>query len=102
MIRRPPRSTLFPYTTLFRSGAGEGAPTLTVYGHYDVQPPDPLEEWQSPPFEPTLRDGLGYARGAAGNKGNHMAALKAAQHAPAARGPPVNLRFLVEGREVDS
>ena len=80
-------------------GAGEQAPTLTVYGHYDVQPPDPLEEWQSPPFEPTLRDGCVYARGSADNKGNRMAALKAAQYALAAGGPPINLRFLVEGEE---
>src|SRR5262249_38770337 len=79
-------------------GAGE-APTLTMYGHYDVQPPDPLDEWESPPFEPTVRDGLVYARGSADNKGNHMAALKAAEHALAAGGPPVNLRFLLEGEE---
>ena len=76
-----------------------GAPTLTVYGHYDVQPPDPMDEWVSPPFEPTVRDGMVYARGAADNKGNHMAALKAAEHALAAGGPPVNLRFLIEGEE---
>src|SRR5215467_1009836 len=76
-----------------------GAPTLTVYGHYDVQPPDPIDEWESPPFEPTVRDGLVYARGSADNKGNHMAALKAAEHALAAGGPPVNLRFLLEGEE---
>ncbi|TMC08849.1 MAG: M20 family dipeptidase [Chloroflexi bacterium] len=77
----------------------DGGPTLTVYGHYDVQPPDPVDEWESPPFEPTVRDGLVYARGSADNKGNHMAALKAAEHALAAGGPPVNLRFLLEGEE---
>ncbi len=75
------------------------AAMVTIYGHYDVQPPDPLEEWQSPPFEPTVRDGLVYARGAADNKGNHFAALKAAEHWFAAGGPPVNLRFLLEGEE---
>jgi acetylornithine deacetylase/succinyl-diaminopimelate desuccinylase-like protein len=80
-------------------GAGESAPTLTVYGHYDVQPPDPLDEWESPPFEPRLRDGLVYARGSADNKGNHLGSLKAAQHALAAGGPPVNLRYLIEGEE---
>jgi acetylornithine deacetylase/succinyl-diaminopimelate desuccinylase-like protein len=79
-------------------GAGS-APMVTIYGHYDVQPPDPLEEWESPPFEPTVRDGLVYARGSADNKGNHFAALKAAEHWFAAGGPPVNLRFLVEGEE---
>jgi acetylornithine deacetylase/succinyl-diaminopimelate desuccinylase-like protein len=79
-------------------GAG-GAPTLTVYGHYDVQPPDPVEEWRTPPFEPTVTDGMVYARGSSDNKGNHMAALKATEHALAAGGPPVNLRFLLEGEE---
>jgi acetylornithine deacetylase/succinyl-diaminopimelate desuccinylase-like protein len=78
---------------------GDGARTLTVYGHYDVQPPDPLDEWETPPFEPTIRDGMVYARGASDNKGNHMAALKAAEYALAAGGSPVNLRFLLEGEE---
>ena len=76
-----------------------GKPHLTIYGHYDVQPPDPLQEWQSPPFEPEIRDGRIYARGAADSKGNHMAALKAVEHLFAAGGPPVNLRFLIEGEE---
>src|SRR5437764_900368 len=75
----------------------DGAPTLTIYGHYDVQPPDPLSEWRTPPFEPRVADGLVYARGCADNKGNHMAALKAAEYALAAGGPPVNRRFLLEG-----
>jgi acetylornithine deacetylase/succinyl-diaminopimelate desuccinylase-like protein len=79
-------------------GPGE-APSLTIYGHYDVQPPDPVELWESPPFQPTVRDGLVYARGSSDNKGNHMAALKAAEYAIAAGGPPVNLRFLLEGEE---
>src|SRR5207245_2736157 len=74
-------------------------PMLTIYGHYDVQPPDPLEEWRTPPFEPTVRDGMVYARGCSDNKGNHMAALKAAEYALAAGGPPINLRFLLEGEE---
>jgi len=80
-------------------GAAAGSPTLTIYGHYDVQPPDPVEEWVSSPFEPTVRDGMVYARGASDNKGNHMAALKAAEYALAAGGPPINLRFLLEGEE---
>ena len=76
-----------------------GGPTLTIYGHYDVQPPDPLAEWISPPFEPEVRDGAIYGRGATDNKGPHLAALKAAEHAFAAGGPPLNLRFLIEGEE---
>lgn len=76
-----------------------GHPHLTIYGHYDVQPPDPLDEWDTPPFEPSIRDGVLYARGAADNKGNHMATVKAVEHLFAAGGPPVNLRFLIEGEE---
>src|SRR5438093_10879826 len=76
-----------------------GKPHVTVYGHYDVQPPDPLDEWRSPPFEPAIRDGHLWARGAADNKGNHMATVKAVEHLVAAGGPPVNIRFLLEGEE---
>lgn len=76
-----------------------GKPHLTVYGHYDVQPPDPIDEWKSPPFEPEIRDGRIFARGSSDNKGNHMVALKAAEHLFAAGGPPVNLRFILEGEE---
>ena len=80
-------------------GAGEDRPTLAIYGHYDVQPPDPLDEWRSPPFEPTVRDGLVYARGSDDNKGQLMCGVRAAELALAAGGPPVNLRFLIEGEE---
>jgi acetylornithine deacetylase/succinyl-diaminopimelate desuccinylase-like protein len=76
-----------------------GQPHLTIYGHYDVQPPDPMDEWKSPPFEPEIRDGLLFARGAADNKGNHMATVKAVEHLFAAGGPPINLRFVFEGEE---
>jgi acetylornithine deacetylase/succinyl-diaminopimelate desuccinylase-like protein len=76
-----------------------GQPTLAIYGHYDVQPPDPLDEWLTPPFEPSLRDGNVYARGACDNKGQILAGIKAAEYAFAAGGPPVNLRFLIEGEE---
>ncbi|MGH7911607.1 MAG: M20/M25/M40 family metallo-hydrolase [Candidatus Dormibacteraceae bacterium] len=79
-------------------GAGEEAPTVTLYGHYDVQPPDPLEEWVTPPFEPTVRDGFVYARGSSDNKNNHFAALKAAEYATRS-GVGVNIRFLIEGEE---
>ncbi|MBO0686581.1 MAG: dipeptidase, partial [Candidatus Dormibacteraeota bacterium] len=76
-----------------------GAPTLTLYGHYDVQPPDPLDEWRSAPFEPAVRDGFVYARGADDNKGQILAGVKAAEHWFAGGGPPLNLRFLIEGEE---
>jgi acetylornithine deacetylase/succinyl-diaminopimelate desuccinylase-like protein len=76
-----------------------GGPTLTVYGHYDVQPPDPLEEWLSPPFEPAVRDGFVYGRGASDNKAQHLASVVAARHWFAHGGPPLNLRFLIEGEE---
>jgi len=73
-----------------------GAPTLLLYGHYDVQPPDPLSEWTTPPFEPALRDGRVYARGAADDKGQVFCLLKAI--AEGGR-PPLNFRFLIEGEE---
>ena len=76
-----------------------GAPTLAIYGHYDVQPPDPMEEWTAPPFEPTVRDGWLFARGSDDNKGQIMASVMAARRWFAAGGPPVNLRFLIEGEE---
>src|SRR2546427_10052288 len=74
-----------------------GAPTLLIYGHYDVQPPEPLDEWTTPPFEPTVRDGKLFARGAADDKGQVFCLLKAIG-ARSGR-PPVNFRFLIEGEE---
>lgn len=74
-----------------------GAPTLLIYGHYDVQPPDPLNEWTSPPFEPTVRDGRLYARGAADDKGQVFCLLRAIE--AVGHSPPVNFRFLIEGEE---
>ena len=76
-----------------------GKPHLTVYGHYDVQPVDPLDLWTSPPFEPVVHDGELWARGAADNKGNHMVTVKAVEHLFASGGPPINLRFIIEGEE---
>ncbi len=75
-------------------------PTLLIYGHYDVQPPDPLNEWTTPPFEPTIRDGRVYARGAADDKGQVFCLLRAYEAVrDANRVPPINLRFLFEGEE---
>ncbi|ACM06649.1 dipeptidase [Thermomicrobium roseum] len=75
-------------------------PTALVYGHYDVQPPDPLELWETPPFEPTLRDGRLYARGASDDKGNLFAALCGIEALVRIIGhPPINLKFFFEGEE---
>ncbi|MFQ6047457.1 MAG: dipeptidase [Gemmatimonadales bacterium] len=76
-----------------------GRPSLLVYGHYDVQPSDPLDLWESPPFEPTERDGNLYARGATDDKGQFFAIVKAFEAASAGGKPPVNVRFLIEGQE---
>lgn len=81
-------------------GAGEKAPTVLVYGHYDVQPPEPLELWTTPAFEPTVRDGRLYARGAVDDKGQlylHIKAIEA--HLRTAGRLPVNLVLLAEGEE---
>ena len=77
-----------------------GKPTALVYGHYDVQPPDPLDEWLSPPFEPTERNGNIYARGAVDDKGQVVAQVKALESLLAANGSlPLNVRVLFEGEE---
>ncbi len=74
------------------------APTILIYGHYDVQPPDPLEAWESPPFEPAVRGERLYARGATDMKGQVMASLKAIE-AAVHGGLPVNVKCLIEGEE---
>jgi len=75
-------------------------PTVLVYGHYDVQPPDPLDEWVSPPFEPAERNGNLYARGAVDDKGQVMAQMKALESLLAADATlPLNVRVLLEGEE---
>jgi acetylornithine deacetylase/succinyl-diaminopimelate desuccinylase-like protein len=77
-----------------------GKPTVLCYGHYDVQPPDPLEEWISPPFEPTVRDGNIYARGSADDKGQMYMHIKAVEALLSIYGKlPVNVKFLIEGEE---
>ena len=82
------------------SPAVPGAPTALVYGHYDVQPADPLEKWTSPPFEPTRRDGNLYARGATDDKGQVLTHMKSAEAWITVEGRlPVNLKFLIEGEE---
>ncbi len=80
------------------TGARE-APTVMIYGHFDVQPPAPLELWDSPPFEPTVRDGLLYARGVCDDKGQLFMLLKAAEQLAHERALPVNVRFCCDGEE---
>ena len=76
-----------------------GKPTLLIYGHYDVQPVDPLSEWNSPPFEPTVRGDNLYARGAADMKSQMHSCLKALEAYLRAGALPVNVKLLVEGEE---
>lgn len=76
------------------------APTVLLYGHYDVQPADPIEAWISPPFEPTVRDGRLYGRGAGDNKGQHLAHILGVQTAWAVDGGVnVNVKMILEGEE---
>lgn len=100
-------------TTVYRPGAypivyGEisasrqaaDAPTVLLYGHYDVMPPDPLNEWKSDPFEPRIRDGKIYARGAGDNKGQFLAHILAVRNYLKLHGGlPINLKILIEGEE---
>lgn len=77
-----------------------GAPTVLLYGHYDVQPPDPLDEWISPPFEPTIRDGRLFGRGVGDNKGQHLAQiLGVASLLAVHKTLPCNVKILLEGEE---
>lgn len=86
---------------IFAEFAGPaGAPTVLFYGHYDVQPPEPLDAWLSPPFEPTIRDGRIYARGVADNKAQHFAHLAAVRAWRETTGSlPINVKFVLEGEE---
>ena len=80
-------------------GAGKDAPTVLIYGHYDVQPAEPLDEWSSPPFEPEVRDGNVFARGSADDKGQIFMHVKALESALAGDGTlPVNIVFLAGAR----
>ena len=77
-----------------------GKPTLLLYGHYDVQPPDPLDEWKSPPFEPTIRGDNIYARGSSDDKGQTYILIQAVRRLmDRDRRLPVTVRFLIEGEE---
>lgn len=76
-----------------------GAPTVLIYGHYDVQSPDPVDAWTTPPFDPQIRDGRIYARGASDDKGNFYPVLYAACELASRGELPVNVRCLIEGEE---
>jgi len=78
----------------------KGAPTVLVYGHYDVQPPDPLDQWETPPFEPAIRKGRLYARGATDDKGQMLTHIKSVEAWMQTAGSlPVNVKFVIEGEE---
>src|SRR6516165_5982552 len=82
------------------SAADPGAPRVLVYGHHDVQPVEPLEEWHHPPFEPAERDGLLLARGASDDKGQvlfHSLGIRACLAVSGTEAPPVTIKLIVEG-----
>src|SRR5207248_7814872 len=81
------------------SSVGAHAPTVLCYGHFDVQPPAPLELWETDPFELTIREDWAYARGVTDDKGQLYILLKAAQQLVDANALPVNLRFACDGEE---
>jgi len=97
-----PESPGLPSVYAYWPAADPAAPTVCVYGHHDVQPVEPLSEWDSPPFEPAERGGLLFGRGASDDKGQvmlHTLGLRACLAAAGATAPPVNLKLLVEGEE---
>lgn len=83
-----------------RNKPRQGRRTVLIYGHYDVQPPDPLDLWESPPFEPVLKDGFVFARGATDNKGQILSHILGVQEKIEQVGElPVNVHFVIEGEE---
>ncbi|GLU29133.1 dipeptidase [Brucella sp. NBRC 12950] len=81
-------------------GAGPGRPTVLIYGHYDVQPAEPFEQWTTPPFDPQVREGRIYGRGATDDKGNMLAPILTVEAMLQSDGRlPVNVKFLFEGQE---
>ncbi len=88
-----------PLVTGELAASRAGAPTVILYGHYDVQSAEPLAEWTSPPFVPEIRDGRVYARGATDDKGQILPLIWAARELAAAGELPVNVRFLIDGEE---
>jgi len=81
------------------SKAGDDKPTVLIYGHYDVQPPDPMDLWESNPFQPIIRDNLLFARGSSDMKGQLFTSLAAIKAIASTSKLPINLKFLIEGEE---
>ena len=85
-----------PIVTASHCHAGDDKPTVLIYGHYDVQPPDPLDLWESPPFEPTIKNGAVYARGASDDKGQAFTHIKSIEaYLKTGTELPVNVKFIL-------
>ena len=94
-----PGGALPPPVVFAERKGGEAAATVLVYGHYDVQPADPVSEWDTPPFEPTMKDGRVYCRGANDDKGQTFALLCGMRDYLAAEGPKLNIKIVLDGQE---
>ena len=97
--KQEPGGALPPPVVFAERKGGEAAATVLVYGHYDVQPADPVSEWDTPPFEPTMKDGRVYCRGANDDKGQTFALLCGMRDYLAAEGPKLNIKILLDGQE---
>ena len=97
--KQEPGGALPPPVVFAERKGGEAAATVLVYGHYDVQPADPVSEWDTPPFEPTMKDGRVYCRGANDDKGQTFALLCGMRDYLAADGPKLNIKIVLDGQE---
>ena len=97
--KQEPGGALPPPVVFAERKGGEAAATVLVYGHYDVQPADPVSEWDTPPFEPTMKDGRVYCRGANDDKGQSFALLCGMRDYLAAEGPKLNIKIVLDGQE---
>ena len=97
--KQEPGGALPPPVVFAERKCGEAAATVLVYGHYDVQPADPVSEWDTPPFEPTMKDGRVYCRGANDDKGQTFALLCGMRDYLAAEGPKLNIKIVLDGQE---
>lgn len=97
--KQEPGGALPPPVVFAERRGGESAATVLVYGHYDVQPADPVSEWDTPPFEPTMKDGRVYCRGANDDKGQTFALLCGMRDYLAAEGPKLNIKIVLDGQE---